>query len=42
MHQFHVLGKVIDERFDENYLYLDVKYPIENKAKINALLDKYK
>lgn len=42
VHQFHILGKVLDERFDEEYLYLDVKYPIENKYKIIALLDKYK
>ena len=42
VHQFHNLGIVLDERFDEEYLYLDVKYPIENKSKIIALLDKYK
>ena len=42
LHQFHTLGKVLEERFDEKYLYLDIKYPIENKSKINALLDKYK
>ena len=42
LHQFHTLGKVLEERFDEEYLYLDIKYPIENKSKINALLKKYK
>ncbi len=42
VHQFHTLGKVLGERFDEEYLYLDVKYPVENKSKIIALLDKYK
>jgi GTP-binding protein HflX len=42
VHQFYNLGIVLDERFDEEYLYLDVKYPIENKSKIIALLDKYK
>ncbi|MBN1407329.1 MAG: GTPase HflX [Calditrichaceae bacterium] len=42
MHRFHTLGKILDERFDEEYLYLDIKYPIENKSKIDALLEKYK
>ena len=42
LHLFHTLGTVIDERFDEDYLYLDVKYPVENKTKIFALYEKYK
>ncbi|MEJ2542477.1 MAG: GTPase HflX [Calditrichaceae bacterium] len=42
LHQFHILGKVLDEKYDEKYLYLDIKYPKENESKINALLDKYK
>lgn len=42
IHLFHSLGKILNERFDEEYLYLDVKYPLENKSKIIALYEKYK
>ena len=42
VHLFHALGKILDERFDEEYLYLNVKYPLENKSKITALYEKYK
>jgi GTPase len=42
IHLFHALGKILDERFDEEYLYLDVKYPLENKSKIDALFKNFK
>ena len=42
LHLFHSLGKVLDEHYDESYLYLDVKYPVENKSKIHALYKKYR
>jgi GTP-binding protein HflX len=42
IHLFHALGKILDERFDEEFLYLNMKYPLENKSKISALYKKYK
>ncbi|MEJ2052411.1 MAG: GTPase HflX [Calditrichaceae bacterium] len=42
VHLFHALGKILNEHFDEKYLYLDIKYPVENKTKINNLYEKYK
>jgi GTPase len=41
LHLFHNLGTVLDETFDEQYLYLTVKYPLENKTKISELAKKY-
>jgi GTP-binding protein HflX len=41
-HLFHSLAKILDKQFDEQYLYLTVKYPVENKSKIFALAEKYK
>lgn len=41
LHLFHGLGKILDQKFDEHYLYLTLKYPLENKSKISELAQKY-
>ncbi len=35
--RIHRLAKVIERKFDENYIYFTIKYPMENRAKIQAL-----
>jgi GTP-binding protein HflX len=35
--RIHKLAKVIERKFDEHYTYYTIKYPLENRAKINAL-----
>lgn len=35
--RIHKLAKVIERKFDENYIYFTIKYPMENRAKILAL-----
>ena len=35
--RIHKLAKVIERKFDENYIYFTIKYPLENRAKIQAL-----
>ena len=36
-HRIHKLAKVIERKFDENYIYFTIKYPLENRSKIQAL-----
>jgi GTP-binding protein HflX len=41
IHLFHTLGKILEENFDEQFIYLTVKYPVENKSQIMSLVQKY-
>ncbi len=41
-HLIHPLATVLEKDYDEQYLYLTIKYPQENKNKILELADKYK
>lgn len=40
-HLIHALAKVLDKKYDENYIYLKIKYPTENRSKIFAIAEKF-
>lgn len=40
-HLIHPLAKIVEKKYDEQYIYLKLKYPKENEAKILHIVEQY-